>query len=120
MTSRAARRKHAEEVARRERDLLVQHAEGGLRLTPGAQERIGRRLRAGHRSVVAAPESETQRRATIAGLRAASTRLQPDQLLALEALNTLADQGNLVAALIFESESKRLGVWEDKLISLPT
>jgi len=40
-------------------------------------------------------------------------------LLALESLNTLADEGNFFAALLFESEAKRMGLWVDRKIWTP-
>lgn len=45
--------------------------------------------------------------------------LPGDVLLALESLRALAEQGNRVAARLYEHETKRLGLWYDKKIWLP-
>lgn len=45
--------------------------------------------------------------------------LPGDVLLALESLRALAEQGNDVAKHLYESETKRLGLWYEKKIWLP-
>jgi len=46
--------------------------------------------------------------------------LPGDVLLALESMRALAEQGNRIAAQIYEYETKRLGLWYDvKQIWLP-
>jgi len=42
--------------------------------------------------------------------------LPGDVLLALESIRALAEQGNRIAAMTYEYETKRLGLWYDKKI----
>lgn len=121
MTTRAARRKEeTERLKVEERQKLVDHAAGGLRLTPGAQARIGARMKAKQRSIVAPPESEKVRKEAMATFRAANSGVPADVQLGLEMLATLADQGNPFAARLWEFEVKRLGLWVERKLFLPT
>lgn len=111
MTTRAARRAaDTQRIIAEERQKVVDHAAGGLRLTPGAVARIEQR----GRSRIRKPESDRERLGVMAGLRAANTTIPADVQLALETLNTLADEGNFMAAILFESEAKRLGLWVER------
>lgn len=45
--------------------------------------------------------------------------LDGEMLFALEAMRMLADQGNRFAAVLYEREAKRLGLWVDRKLFLP-
>jgi len=45
--------------------------------------------------------------------------LPGDVLLALESMRALAEQGNRLAAKVYEYETKRLGLWYEKKLYLP-
>lgn len=83
----------------------------GLVLTP----EFRKRMEANQRLRLQPPASEAQRREwdrRIAGVPG-------DILLTLESLRLLADQGNRIAAWLWEREVKRLGLWYDVHVSLP-
>lgn len=119
MTTRSAQRKREQEAAAAEVQRVREHGQQGLRLTPGAQARIGERLKTRQRTIVSPPRDEQHRREVIAAARRSHPDLDPVTFLSLEALRQLAEEGNRFAALLFESECRRLGLWYERKLWTP-
>ncbi len=81
----------------------------GLRLTPAVRRQLARR----GRTVVVPPTPEqaaSLREVEREGHVRTVEGIPLDVLMTLEALRVLADQGNMLAAHIYERERRRLGI----------
>lgn len=78
----------------------------GLTLTPHQKLHIANRL------MLQAPkhQTEAERAAFVRSMNSRVNNLPADVLFTLKAIQLLADQGNKVAAALFDEESERLGL----------
>lgn len=103
-----------EETAKQAAELRA-FREPGLQLTPEAVERIKRK----GRSRIRKPANPREAQEWMDAARRARPGIPGDVLLPLNALRQLADEGNRVAAILFESECKRLGIWVERRLWTP-